>query len=160
MQRMNDWLDALSAAVMVGGLSVAGVGLLALLTAPLPAGLLCYHIYLIWAGMTTNESGKWADLRDDMGDGVVWVGSRDSAEDSEEVESVGGETDEAGVEWPLRSRKVVIRTRDGAPPIFAADDETASGVVNGSWRRCWRLAELDNIYDLGFWDNLKEVLLH
>ncbi|KAJ9640474.1 palmitoyltransferase swf1 [Coniosporium tulheliwenetii] len=160
IQRINGWLDALSAAVMIGGLSVAGVGLLALLTAPLPAGLLCYHIYLIWAGMTTNESGKWADLRDDMADGMVWVGTRDSAEDSQEVESIEEGSEDGGAEWPLRSTKVVVRTRDGGPPIFAVDDETASGVVNGSWRRCWRLGELDNIYDLGFWDNLQEVLLH
>jgi palmitoyltransferase len=26
-------------------------------------GLFLYHVYLIWAGMTTNESPKWADWR-------------------------------------------------------------------------------------------------
>ena len=56
------------------GLAFLGimVGMLAASTFLLPLGLLAYHCYLIWAGMTTNESQKWADWRDDMVDGVVF----------------------------------------------------------------------------------------
>ncbi|KAI2478336.1 Palmitoyltransferase [Pyrenophora tritici-repentis] len=41
-----------------------------------PLALFGYHIYLIWAGMTTNESGKWSDWSDDMVEGVVFLGQR------------------------------------------------------------------------------------
>jgi len=40
----------LSIALNLGSLEVSGVGLLALLTWPMPLGLLGYHVYLIWAG--------------------------------------------------------------------------------------------------------------
>ena len=38
---------------------VGGIGLLAMFTAPMAWGFFAYHMYLIWAGMTTNESSKW-----------------------------------------------------------------------------------------------------
>lgn len=56
--------------------SIAGVGLLALFTAPLAWGLWTYHLYLIWAGTTTNENGKWGDWEADMADGCVFKGRR------------------------------------------------------------------------------------
>ena len=37
---------------------IGGVGLLAAFTGPLAFGLLGYHVYLIWLGATTNETGK------------------------------------------------------------------------------------------------------
>ena len=46
--------------------------LLAIFCFPLAAGFVVYHVYLIWAGMTTNESSKWAELREDIADGLVW----------------------------------------------------------------------------------------
>jgi palmitoyltransferase len=54
-------LNALGAGFAVGGIARSGVGLLALLTAPLPAGLLAYHLHLIRSGITTKESSKWSD---------------------------------------------------------------------------------------------------
>jgi hypothetical protein len=45
---------------------MGAVTLLTLLTSPLVWGLLGYHIYLIWAGTTTNESMKWSDWQAEM----------------------------------------------------------------------------------------------
>ncbi|KAI7410477.1 zf-DHHC-domain-containing protein, partial [Hortaea werneckii] len=75
---MTDFGHRAVIAVNAGGLSIAGVGLLAGSTALLPFALLAYHAYLIWAGMTTNESSKWADWRDDIYSGHVFRSERDA----------------------------------------------------------------------------------
>lgn len=176
---MSEFGDGLLAAVEIGGLSIAGVGLLAASTASLPLGLLGYHLYLIWAGMTTNESQKWADWRDDMADGYVFRASRaallDYQQQHRQVHRIpsGDATDGNGrpsahgndllqdlgilgldgeliaeVDWPVRSDQVVVRTDDGKPPRGQ----------EGLWMRVWQLGEVDNIYDLGGWDNYMDVL--
>ena len=171
----------------IGGLSTAGVGLLALLTWPLPLGLLAYHVYLIWAGMTTNESSKWADWRDDMADGVVFLGRRredsmaehthtghsrptaaplsrgdsDSSLDGgiltpDEDEDIVG-MEEPPTTWPLESRHILVRTRDGQAPKSLPPRVQRVAELD-SFERVWSLAAVENVYDLGFWDNLVEVL--
>ena len=67
-------LKTLNRGLKLGGLRIGGVGLLCTLTAPLPAFMFGYHMYLLWAGMTTNESDKWEQLREDMRDGIVYRG--------------------------------------------------------------------------------------
>ncbi|KAL6709882.1 palmitoyltransferase swf1 [Coniothyrium glycines] len=168
----------------VGGLQASGVGLLALLTWPLPLGLLAYHVYLIWAGMTTNESGKWADWRDDMADGVVFLGqrreetlkenrasqalqvpARSSAHSSSSTTPIATPTEtppedeEPPTTWPLESRHILIRTRDGQPPK-SLPPRIRSVAKEQSFERVWNLAAVENVYDLGAWDNLMEVLFH
>ena len=160
------FLDILSTGLLIGGLSRAGVGLLCTFTAPLPLGLLVYHVYLIWAGMTTNETGKWSDWREDMQDGLVFVASMkqpgyDSATAAQGVlNDIGShhlEEVAADFEWPHRSRQFLVRTSDGHPPRNVHPD-IEELVIKNSWRRCWHLADVENIYDLGLWRNLKEVL--
>lgn len=159
------WADTLTVslhALQRGGLAVAGVGLLAATTFPLPWGLLAYHAYLIWAGMTTNESQKWADWRDDMADGVVFK-ARLSALQAHNRRRPGNATaatttsnpalnsaadDELPIPWPVHSDQILVRTRDGRPPTGQ----------EALWTRVWDLADVDNIYDLGGWDNLLEIL--
>lgn len=138
--RVEAFMDELGTAFMLGGISVGAVGFLAALTAPLPLLLLGYHVYLIWAGMTTNESGKWADLKEDMKDGLVWV---------REVEPSADDAGAVGKGGKVRARRkmMALRTDDGMPPD-----------CSGSWERWWKLGKMENIYDLGFWENLKEVL--
>jgi palmitoyltransferase ZDHHC4 len=162
-------------AVNIGGFSVAGVGMLATLTAPLPLALLIYHVHLIWTGMTTNETVKWSDWREDMADGVVFKAKRSellSAIGNEGVDSatksasnLGGGYGSAGLikrntlgapstikaEWPVDSDQILIRTASGQPPGNAQYPPDL-------WKRCWKLNDVDNIYDLGFWDNLLDVL--
>jgi hypothetical protein len=162
--------DAIVHAVNVGGLSIAGVGMLASSTAFLPLGLFVYHCYLIWAGMTTNESQKWADWRDDMADGLVFVSSRrairshtmkrqemqthDATATADiklgvELGLMAGAEDDPDVLWPVNSDQIVVRTNDGKPPKGQ----------ESLWRRIWSLAEVENIYDLGGWDNFVDVAI-
>jgi len=150
-----------------GGLSITGVGLLAVTTAPLPLALLAYHLYLIWAGMTTNESQKWTYWQEDMADGCVFKGKRSDvlAHDQlmrnqlkanqpqgghlqRRVSSMQVEDDEPRVDWPVNSDQMVVRTNDGAPPVGR----------QYLYDRIWSLSEVDNIYDLGFRDNLSYVI--
>lgn len=161
--RFNDIGHAFVVAVNRGGLSIAGVGLLAACTPCLPLGLLAYHCYLIWAGMTTNESQKWADWRDDMMDGFVFRARRDDLRAHNRLRKYGDHTNgianpaldafkdaehENKVHWPISSDCVFVRTRDGRPP---QGQETL-------WTRVWNLDEVDNIYDLGGLQNLVEIL--
>ncbi|KAF2091554.1 zf-DHHC-domain-containing protein [Saccharata proteae CBS 121410] len=145
--------------IAVGGVSILGVGLLAALTWPLPAGLLAYHCYLIWAGMTTNENNKWADWRDQMRDGNVFVGSLRDADVARRM-TIGARDAEKEVdeeEWPNKPRQVVVRTQDGEPPREIP--RSLDGLVDrSSWERVWTLGEVENIYDLGFWENLREIM--
>lgn len=155
-------------AVNVGGLSIAGVGMLAAATACLPFGLFAYHCYLIWAGMTTNESQKWSDWRLDMQDGIVFKTSREALSShnrskisSEQVKSTGrddppnpaligltSDGNEPYVSWPVSSDQIIVSTTDGKPPQGQ----------EALWTRIWELSDVDNIYDMGGWDNLMEIL--
>lgn len=162
----DDLVDVVVVAVNRGGLSIAGVGMLTAATGTLPLGLLGYHCYLIWAGMTTNESQKWADWRDDMKDGCVFKASRKVLETHHRLRrygdhntrsangdvnselSTGVSPDESHVSWPLSSDQVIIYRIDGRPP---AGEEAL-------WTRIWSLRDVDNIYDLGGWNNFKEIL--
>lgn len=187
--RLHYFLTYTSIYLDVGGLRASGVGLLALLTWPLPFGLLAYHIYLIWAGMTTNESAKWADWRDDMADGVVFLGhrredtmkefqdaaphiktelpvvkSRDDSASSSTSQSpiptpleTPPEEEEPPTTWPLESRHILIRTMNGQPPQNLPS-RIRSVAKDGSFERVWNLSAVENMYDLGFWDNFIEVL--
>lgn len=135
----DQFATALSMDVRVGA-----VGLLAALTAPLAWVMFFYHVYLIWAGMTTNETSKWASIRYGMEDGAVWKGKR--APESRKSES--------DAEWSLQSDQVVVMMQDDKHPSTLKQ----RNVVKGSWEQCWSLDDLDNLYDLGFWRNLKDAM--
>jgi palmitoyltransferase len=134
---------------MIGGVSRGGVGFLALLTAPLPAALLAYHIYLLWAGSTTNETAKWGDWREDVRDGLAYA-----------APVVAESPMQPHTAWPRRSRFFLVVTCDGAPPRHLAEDIKAVVGEDAEWKRCRDLKDMDNMYDLGFWGNLKEALLN
>jgi len=174
----HNFLSYVSIYLDVGGFRASGVGLLALLTWPLPLGLLAYHIYLIWAGMTTNESAKWADWRDDMADGVVFLGHRreDTMQENRFVPQASThsssssspfptppetppEDEEPPTTWPLESRHILIRTPSGQPPRTLPSRIRVVAKEDG-FERVWSLAAVENVYDLGFWDNLCEALLN
>lgn len=157
-QYSHSWLWAFANNVRIGG-----VGMLALLTAPLAWALCLYHVYLVWAGITTNESGKWADWRDDITEGFVFRTER-----SINVIQGGqkqGST-EPMVDWPISSTQQLISTENGQPPdaevngssVSARSSPIKRNTVKQRWRQIQSLDEVDNIYDLGFWDNVLDVL--
>jgi hypothetical protein len=132
--------------------AIGSVGLLAAMAAPLPIGLLSYHIYLIWAGTTTNETAKWGDLREDMADGVVWKGERSGVYNLMPERTVL----EVATSWPIKANQVIVRTSDGQMPRWRG--ERLSSQASSQWTKCWTLAEVENVYDLGFADNIRDAL--
>jgi palmitoyltransferase len=148
-------------AINIGGISVAGVGLLAAATASLPFGLFAYHCYLIWAGMTTNESQKWTEWKDDVADGFVFKGNRKELRDHHRARRTDGsratvnpalaallEEDEVHVPWPISNDEVLVRTRDGNAPRGQ----------EALWKPVRSLNDIVNVYDLGTLNNLKEEI--
>lgn len=152
------WAFAFAKEIRIGS-----VTMLAFMTAPLAFGLFLYHVYLIWAGMTTNESTKWADWRDDIVDGIVFKGRR-------RLRSTGGRSTDPGTEpkvaWPLESDQILVRQEHGWFPSSEADAQRAdfsslsaadSVIDDNGWVNVMKLEEVHNVYDLGFWGNLKDV---
>lgn len=143
---------------------VGTVSLLAFMTAPLTIAFLVYHTYLIWAGMTTNENAKWSEWKDDAAEGYVFKSSRaeifgESSESPKQTESSG---------WPLSSDQILVLTTDGQPPkagYMLCDDSNEilqkcdiHAPVDPRWIRVTGLGDIDNIYDRGFWDNLRDAV--
>jgi palmitoyltransferase ZDHHC4 len=124
---------------------VGSVTMLALLVSPLVWGLLGYHIYLVYCGTTTNESMKWQDWKAEMEDGYAF--KRMMPPDRVKYP----EWEANWTRWPAEAIQVLVRTEDGSLPAT----EDAPGT--GEWERVWSLREVENLYDLGFWDNLVDV---
>lgn len=152
------WALAIAEYVRIGA-----VTLLCCLSFPLSTGLFLYHVYLIWAGTTTNESSKWADWRDDIADGVVFKAKRTEVikeqQRDEDIDPV--------IKWPVQSDQFLVRTEDGQPPRFQHEGTQRSQSPRGStedsehdsrWSRVQSLRDVDNIYDLGFLDNTLDVI--
>lgn len=139
--------------------------------------------------MTTNESGKWADLREDIGEGRVWRGRVEELRGDfrewglesgiESGRGNGGRSggDDCAFEWPVMPTWVVVRMEEaGRGPrvrkrrgkgstnihgeIGPMDGNTEQWEEDERWTQVSGLSEIVNIYDLGFWDNLKDVLLN
>ncbi|XXG96169.1 palmitoyltransferase swf1 [Hypoxylon texense] len=126
---------------------VGSVTLLALMTSPLVWGLLAYHVYLIYGGTTTNESMKWQDWQLEMDDGCAFRRAlpADRPRDPQR--------EAPWTRWPVDAAQILIRTEDGTPPASSA------GPGVGEWERVWHLRDVENLYDLGFWDNLVDVFV-
>lgn len=151
-------------AVILGEIRIGTIFLLALMTAPLAVGFFLYHVYLIWAGMTTNENGKWAFWKDDIEYGVVFRASRIEIYGEAGLRS---ESPAPYTSWPAHSDQLLAVT-EGEPlrvgcmlssrsnSVIQPDDQNAP--IDPRWVRVSSLTEVENIYDLGFWGNLLDVL--
>jgi len=131
---------------MQDGVSMGAVTLLTLMTTPLVWGLLGYHMWLIYCGTTTNESMKWSDWQAEMDDGFAFKRRMPA----DRVKNTRIEP--AWTRWPAETEQIVVRTEDGKPPRA---DLHIPGV--GEWEPAWRLKDIENLYDLGFLDNLIDV---
>ena len=148
---------------ITGDIRIGGVFLLTLMTTPLSLGLFFYHVYLVWAGMTTNESSKWSDWKEDISDGLVFMAEK------RQIYGQGG-YGECGVEpnnpWPVQSGHALIIT-EGDPPRGRYLMSTHSNMirqptdldaeVDSRWKRVRSLQDVTNIYDLGFWRNIRDA---
>ena len=125
---------------------IGAVGLLAAFTAPLAWGLFIYHIYLIWVGVTTNESFKWDDWKADIQDGYVYL----AQEPRKEQES----GDAPYVHWPKANTQKLLNRADELSVQYIGHVADFSEPI---WRRVLSTSEVDNLYDLGFGENFKDI---
>ncbi|KAL2821999.1 DHHC palmitoyltransferase-domain-containing protein [Aspergillus granulosus] len=150
------------ASVVAADARIGGVTMLMFMTAPLAFAFLVYHIYLIWAGMTTNESAKWSDWKDDVADGIAFK----LIQDPETSDSPLLDPPETTSSWPVTSDQVLVFT-DGEPPKKGYKVEKGSNevlqprnpdaAIDPRFVQVRSMKEIDNIYDLGFWNNLRHV---
>ncbi|KAF9888691.1 copper transport protein [Aspergillus nanangensis] len=138
------------------------VTLLMVMTAPLAMAFLAYHVYLIWAGMTTNESAKWSDWKEDIADGVVFKSTKAEVYSDSPLP---GEHPAAQAFWPVKSEQVLVVAdeppREGCiirPGTNEINQPVSSEAgLDKRWIPVHSMREIDNIYDLGFWRNLRHV---
>lgn len=113
--------------------------------------------------MTTNESQKWSEWKEDMHDGYVFRAHVDDLRRHDEMRNrqmgeegsvnrqrnpaLRGLDDQDDVLWPISSDQVLVRTNDGKPPRRQ----------DALWTRVWDTSEVDNIYDLGGMENFRQV---
>ncbi len=126
---------------------VGSITLLAVMTSPLVWGLLGYHTYLIYCGTTTNESMKWQDWQAEMTDGFAFRRRLPIPRNRHP------RFEASWTRWPVEPAQVLVRTEDGEPP----NDTAPPG--EGPWERVWHLRDIENIYDIGFWDNLVDIFV-
>lgn len=141
---------------------VGAVFLLVLMTAPLAVAFLVYHIYLIWAGMTTSESAKWSELGYSCADGHVFKSSRTDIYGQSYSPYRSRKSTES---WPVGSDQIIVLTEDGQPPkagdflsSTSNDFDYSKAAPDHRWSQVRSLKDVDNIYDLGFWDNLRDAM--
>lgn len=163
------WMEWLDRWAWVVGMHwpIGAPTLLAAMSFPLGAGFLGYHIYLLWAGMTTNESSKWADWRDDIADGLVYRAAISSLR--AQYPRLPPEI-EPQTTWPVESKWWVVLTDHGEPPTLphhpppspaqSRDENGAAGLPDPRWSKVRGISDVENIYDLGFWSNLGDVLFN
>lgn len=126
---------------------MGSVTMLTTLTSPLVWGLFVYNFYMVYAGTTTNESMKWSDWQLEIDEGYAFK-RRMSLTREKDLR-----IEPAWTRWPSEAEQILIRTESGNPP--RVDSTNIPGV--GEWERPTSLREVDNLYDLGFWENLREV---
>ncbi|EED23084.1 DHHC zinc finger membrane protein [Talaromyces stipitatus ATCC 10500] len=148
---INYWALAVADDIRIGA-----VFLLAGMTAPLAFGFLVYHIYLVWAGTTTNETAKWDDWKEDIAYGLIYKAKRSEVYKTPKPRD---ESIEPKTQWSATTDQVLIIT-NGEPPrsnsILQAEGEQTP--VDPRFKLVRNLQSLENLYDLGFWDNLRDAL--
>lgn len=101
---------------------------------------------VIYAGTTTNESMKWSDWKLDIDDGIVYR-RRMSPTRQKNLRF-----EPAWTRLPIETKQIMIRDENGMPRV---DSNNIPG--EGEWTRVQSLKEVDNLYDMGLWENLREV---
>jgi len=129
---------------------VASIALLCYLTTPLIWGLYLYSTYLVYRGMTTNESGKWSDFQLDIADGYIF---RRALPPNRQPDR---RMEPEAPDWPKENKYYYARAYREPP------ESTADLPGEGRWEKGgegWTLADVDNIYDIGFVGNMIDIFL-
>ncbi|KAI5289379.1 palmitoyltransferase swf1 [Ascosphaera aggregata] len=140
---------------------LGAIFLLALMCSPLPFGLLVYHTYLIWAGTTTSETAKW-DIWKEL------IRSRIAYKAHKSQVYMRMPDCEPAVDWPVISDQTLRCTNEGRHPRFGytyndiryeiVQPNDLNAPEDGRWRKVRSMAEVVNMYDMGFKKNLRDAM--
>ncbi|KAF3905275.1 hypothetical protein ABW21_db0206223 [Orbilia brochopaga] len=126
------------------------VCLLCLMTGLMSYGFTGYHFYLLWAGTTTNETFKWADWKEDIAAGEVWM-ARDPSRNPYTGRWLAATRGPLNAHnWPVQTDKIIYRITN--------PDEMDYLDKHLVWNKVESLEEVENIYDIGFWKTLQGVI--
>lgn len=164
----TEWLNVYSVCI-ASNARIGAVTLLACTTCPLAVGFLVYHAYLTWAGVTTNETAKWTELKEDIWDDLIWKARIDEvkaeypgplnpaivydADHYQDQSQMRGRLPN----WSKRAEWWVVRTRGGMQPLRTGKDGREE--LDTRWTRIRSMKEVDNLYDQGLGLNAKDLLL-
>lgn len=142
------WLGIFSVGVHAN-LGLGASTMLALLITPLVWGFFLYSMYLVYCGTTTNETLKWAEWKEDMHDGYAF-GRRLPTNRHQR----NARFEPAWTRWPAQPERILVTTTDGQPP---RPEQQIPG--EGAWQRVGSLQSVVNLYDLGLWNNMKDIFI-
>jgi hypothetical protein len=130
--------------------SSVGMGAVTLLTfliSPMVWAFFVYTVYMLYCGMTTNESLKWSEWKDEVRDGTAYRRSM----------SVGRIKDPRfegpTSRWPNDTEQILITTETGGPP------KNPNIPGHGLWEQVRSFGSIHNLYDLGLWNNIVDVFV-
>ncbi|ODV93980.1 hypothetical protein PACTADRAFT_4873 [Pachysolen tannophilus NRRL Y-2460] len=100
------------------------------------------HIYYLYLGMTTNESSKWELLRYLISKECIYYKYYEDTENENKIEKL-----------------YLIKDFDGV--FYKLSDENCAVDVTGAqlFKVTDMKKEIDNVYDHGFWNNVKERII-
>ena len=126
---------------------MGAVTLLTLLLSPVIWAFFLYTVYMLHCGMTTNESLKWSEWRDEVRFGTAYRRSM-SLSRVKDPRFEGPDS-----RWPVDTAQIIVTTATGMPPT----NPNIPG--HGPWGHLRVFANVDNLYDLGLWNNTLDVFL-
>lgn len=154
------WLDAWGL-VISRHPGIGATTLLCIMCFPLAAAFFIYHVYLLWAGMTTNESAKWSDLKEDIIDRLVWKARIEDVK-QDYPQDMNKNINPGAANWPIKPEWWIVRTRGGRQPTRQAWAGKEGEIEpDHRWHTVRNLnRDVDNIYDVGFAMNVKDILFN
>lgn len=165
MQNWATYFNVWGVVIVTDG-RIGTIFLLMLMTAPLSGAFLVYHTYIIWAGMTTNESSKWSEWKEDVEDGFIFKAQRSQIYKGSRQIYEDYQTDPYDdPRWPVQSDQILVI--DDEPPregymLSPTSNRIRQGdqpaPIDPRWTRLHSMTDVDNIYDMGFWLNLRDAL--
>ncbi|KAF8456081.1 DHHC palmitoyltransferase-domain-containing protein [Kalaharituber pfeilii] len=141
---------------------IAAVFLLSVMCGILSYSFTFYHVYLVWAGTTTNETFKWSDWSEDISTGEIYIAD---LLPFTPVSSTTHPSSLHNIPHPsLPNTNPALNPPSSncypttAAPLTPSEIQALIEPPDVKWRQAEGLKEVENLYDLGFVENMRMVI--